>query len=155
METPIRNIYELQAEIGRLKSVEVQQSVALKARFSGPSAMMSTALSLFPGSPTVDGIKSAGFFKQDFLGLVSRFLLPLTLNKTLFRHSNFLVKAVVGILSQKASGYISEDSVTGVWKKAQNLFSGLFKKKKPEAVVVEPVIVVETAQGDVPPYQPY
>jgi hypothetical protein len=88
-------------------------------------------LSLFPKSGTVDGIKSAGFFNQDFLGLISRFVLPIALNKTLFRSSNFLVKALVGVLSQKASGYISEDSVGGVVSKVKSFFSSIGKKKKP------------------------
>lgn len=139
METPIRDIQELKSEIARLKNLEVIQSGALKARFSGPGAIFSTVLSLFPGtSSTIDGVKSAGFFKQDFLGLISRFLLPLTLNKTLFRKSNFIVKTIVGILSQKASGYINEESVTSVWDKAKGIFNNLFKKKeKPVKVKVE------------------
>jgi len=152
MDTQVRNIQELRIEIGRLKNLEAEQSVALKARFSGPSAIFATALSLFPGSSaTMDGVKSANFFNQDFLGLISRFVLPLTLNKTLFRHSNFLVKTLVGILSQKASHYISEDNVTGVWGKAKGLFNSVFKKKDK---VKEPVAVVVTTE-DVPPYQPY
>ncbi|MFD0766733.1 hypothetical protein ACFQZI_17870 [Mucilaginibacter lutimaris] len=150
METPIRNIFELQAEIGRLKMVEAEQAIALKARFSGPSAIFSTVLSLFPGSPTVDGIKGAGFFKQDFLGLISRFVLPLALNKTLFKRSNFIVKTLVGILSQKASHYVSEDNVVGVWDKAKGLFNNLFKKKNKEEKIAVPL-----QDDEVPAYQPY
>jgi hypothetical protein len=129
METPIRNIFELQGEIGRLKNLEIEQAVALKARFSGPSAIFSTVLSLFPKSAAVDSVRGAGFFNQDILGLISRFVLPLTLNKTIFKHSGFIVKTLVGILSQKASHYISEDNVSGVWDKAKGLFNNLFKKK--------------------------
>jgi hypothetical protein len=151
METPIRNIFELQGEIGRLKNLEAEQAVALKARFSGPSAIFSSVLSLFPKSATTDGIKGAGFFNQDFLGLISRFALPLALNKTLFRHSNFLVKTLVGILSQKASHYISEDNVSGVWGKAKGLFNNLFNKKDKKDK--ETGIVLE--KDDVPAYQPY
>ncbi|MBE9583901.1 hypothetical protein IM792_05530 [Mucilaginibacter sp. JRF] len=132
---PIKNIDDLRSEIARLTIAEDVQSVALKLRFSSPSALFATALSIFPKSATLDGVKGAGFFKQDFLGLISRFLLPLTLNKTLFRSSNFLVKALVSVLSQKASNYISEDSVTGVWGKVKGLFSSFGKKKKPEVVV--------------------
>jgi hypothetical protein len=132
MDTPIRNIFELQGEIGRLKNLEAEQAVALKARFSSPSAIFSTVLTIFPKSPTVDGIKSSGFFNQDFLGLISRFVLPLTLNKTIFKHSNFIVKTLVGILSQKASHYISEDAVGGIWSKAKGLFNKFTKKKDKE-----------------------
>ena len=154
METSIRNIFELRSEIGRLKNVETEQAIALKARFSGPSAIFSTVLSLFPKSEAVDGIKSSGFFNQDFLGLISRFVLPLALNKTLFKHSNFLVKTLVGLLSQKASHYISEENVSGVWAKAKNLFNNLFKKKDKEYKKENDAgIVLE--KDDVPAYQPY
>jgi len=123
MDLPIRNIKDLQEEIFRLKTLEHQQSIALKERFSGPLAIFSTAISLFPKSPAADGVNGGSIFNQDFLGLLSRFVLPLTLNKTLFRHSNFLIKTLVGILSQKASHYISEDSVSGIWNKVISLFN--------------------------------
>ncbi|MBK0380219.1 hypothetical protein [Mucilaginibacter segetis] len=132
MDTPIKNINDLKIEIARLKNLEVEQSVALKLRFNSPSAIFATAMTLFPKSPTVDGVKSAGFFNQDFLGLISRIALPLTLNKTIFKHSNFLVKTLVGLLSQKASHYISEDAVGGIWDKAKALFNK-YTKKTPEA----------------------
>jgi hypothetical protein len=140
MEILIHNVNDLKVEIARLKNLEVEQSVALRARFSSPAAIFSTAMSLFPKSPTVDGVKSESFFSQDFLGLISRIALPLTLNKTIFKHSNFLVKTLVGILSQKASHYISEDSVSGVWGKAKSLFNKFTKKKdEPKEPVAVPV----------------
>jgi hypothetical protein len=137
MDILIQNVNDLKVEIARLKNLEVEQAVALKVRFSSPAAIFSTAMSLFPKSPTVDGVKNESFFSQDFLGLISRIALPLTLNKTIFKHSNFLVKTLVGILSQKASHYISEDSVTGVWDKAKALFNKFTKKKA--AADVSPV----------------
>jgi hypothetical protein len=136
METPIKHIHDLKVEIARLKNLEVEQAVALKARFHSPSAILSTAMTLFPKSPTVDGIKGAGFFNQDFLGLISRIALPLTLNKTLFKNSNFIVKTLVGILSQKASHYISGEAVGGVWDKAKSIFSKFTKKKDDDREII-------------------
>ncbi|MBD1393844.1 hypothetical protein [Mucilaginibacter glaciei] len=129
METPINNIHDLKLEIARLKNLEIDQSVALKARFNSPAALFSSVVSIFPKSPTVDGVKAASFFDQDFLGLISRIALPLTLNKTIFKNSNFIVKTVVSLLSQKASHYISEDAVGGIWSKAKGLFEKFTKKK--------------------------
>ncbi|TFF35172.1 hypothetical protein [Mucilaginibacter psychrotolerans] len=140
MNTLIQNANDLKLEIARLKNLEVEQSVALKSRFASPAAIFSTAMTLFPKSPTVDGVKNESFFSQDFLGLLSRILLPLTLNKTLFKHSNFLVKTLVGILSQKASHYISEDAVQGIWGKAKALFAK-FTQKKAETKVPVPAYV--------------
>lgn len=127
MDKPIRNSWELREEIIRLRALEKEQAIAIKQRFSSPAAIFSTLYSLFPKS--AGGEKHTNIFNQDFVSILSRFLLPLTLNKTLFRKSGFIVKALVGLVSQKASGYINEDSVVSVWDKIK----GLFHKKVPSA----------------------
>jgi demethoxyubiquinone hydroxylase (CLK1/Coq7/Cat5 family) len=86
---------------------------------------------LFPRSLTTEG-KSTSFFDQDLVGLISRFVLPFTLNKTIFRKSGFIVKAIVGLVSQKASHFISEDTVVGLWDKVKGLFNK--KEKKSENI---------------------
>ena len=120
MDEPIRNIDDLRAEIARLKAVEREQSMAIGKRFNSFSAIISTIGSLFPKSNPVLGAK--GFFEQDIVSLLSRILLPFTLNKTIFRNSNFLVKTLVGFVSQKASKFINEETVMGVWDKVKNIF---------------------------------
>ena len=122
MDIPIRNISDLREEIVRLKGLEVEQGAAIGQRFRSPGAIFSTVFSIFTGAPSADGTKSAGFWDQDFVGIISRFVLPFTLNKTLFRNSNFLVKAIVGLVSQKASHFITEDSVVSLWDKVKSLF---------------------------------
>ena len=122
MNPEIRTSSDLKAEIFRLERMEVEQSAVLKQHFSSPSAVISTVFSLF-SSPAGKGDKKGnGIFNQDILGLISRFVLPVTLNSTIFRHSNFLIKTLVGVLSQKASHYVSEDSVGSVWHKLAGLF---------------------------------
>ncbi|HEY0245343.1 MAG TPA: hypothetical protein VGC01_07250 [Mucilaginibacter sp.] len=133
MSLTIRTSTDLKDEILRLEGVEKQQSLALKARFNSPSAIFTTLFSLFSNT-NPDDPKSAGLFNQDFVGLLSRLVLPLALNKTLFRHSNFLVKALVGIISQKASNYISEDSVANVWGKAKSVIES-FNPKNPGGIL--------------------
>jgi len=134
MDLPIRNIDDLHSEIARLSGLRQQQKEALNERFSSPSAIFSTIFSLFPKSPATDGIRG-NLLNQDYFGLLSRIILPFALNKTLFRHSGFIVKTLVGMVSQKASHFISEDTVTGLWDKAKGLFNkvtgkGKSKKKK-------------------------
>jgi hypothetical protein len=137
-DLPIYSHTDLRNEIYRLQGLEREKGAALKERFSSPGAIFSTFFSLFKSGNQV-GDKDGGIFQQDFLGVISRFIIPFTLNKTLFRKSNFLVKALVGLVSQKASHFVSEDSVEGVWDTAKGLFGKaihLFdksaKKKKPE-----------------------
>jgi hypothetical protein len=131
MDIPVRDISDLRSEIFRLKGMEQEQSAALAQRFSSPSKLFSTIFSLFPkAQPGADG-KSPGFFDQDIVGMLSRIVLPFTLNKTLFKNSNFIVKTLVGLVSQKASHFITEDSVTGIWDKVKH-FIPSFKSKSKE-----------------------
>jgi len=140
MDLHITNVSDLQAEIFRLKALEKEQTVALKARFNSPSAIFSTVLTIFPRSNDTDGLKGTSIFHPDMLNLVSRFIIPIALNKTLFKHSNFLVKALVGLVSQKASNYVSEDTVTGVWDKAKSLFAKFTKKKEDKEYTPAPYV---------------
>jgi hypothetical protein len=128
MELPIRNLSDLRGEIFRLKEVEHEQSIALGQRFRSPGAIFSTIASIFRNPAGPDGEKSSGFFDQDIVGLISRFVLPFTLNKTIFRNSGFIVKTLVGLVSQKASHFITEDTVVGLVDKVKSLF----KSKPPE-----------------------
>lgn len=135
-DLPILSHQDLKNEIYRLKGLEREKGAAIHARFSSPGAIFSTIFSLFKGDPND---KDGGIFKQDFLGVLSRFAIPFALNKTLFKNSNFIIKALVGLVSQKASHFISEDSVESVWDKAKGLFGKaihLFdkspKRKNPE-----------------------
>jgi hypothetical protein len=128
---PIYSNDDLKAEILRLQGLEREQGIAIKQRFNSPGALFSTLFSLFPKSTEAD--RESNLFHQDFIGVLSRFLLPFTLNKTIFRNSNFIVKALVGLVSQKASHFISEDSVEGIWDKAKNIFTKLTHKEKKAA----------------------
>ena len=132
MDVPVRNINDLRLEIERLRAVEREQSIALGRRFSSPSALFSTIFSLFSGSDGAGGTKTGGFFDQDIISLLSRFVLPFTLNKTLFRNSNFLIKTLVGLVSQKASHFITEDSVTGIWNKIKSFLNRKDSEPTPE-----------------------
>lgn len=127
----INNAEDLKTEILRLRHLKEEQGEALKARFSSPGAAISSIMTVFPKESRL----KFDIFHQDFFGLISRIVLPLTLNKTLFRNSNFLIKGLVGFLSQKASHFISEDSVAGLWDKVKSIFE---KKHKEEDYGIPP-----------------
>jgi hypothetical protein len=131
MDAVIYNTSDLREEIARLKVLKQDQEVAIKKHFNGPVAIFHTVTSLFKGSSPSDA-KGSLFGNQDIIGLASRVILPFILNKTIFRSSNFLVKAAIGLLSQKASGFINEESVTSVWDKIKSLIP---KKKEPKKPV--------------------
>src|SRR5437588_908904 len=127
----INNAGDLKAEIVRLRLLKEEQGKAIGARFSSPGATFSTVFSLFSR-----GAGSGNILNQDLFGILSRIALPFALNKTVFRNSNFLVKGLVGFLSQKASHFISEDSVMGLWDKVKSLFEK--KKQKQEDFGIPP-----------------
>jgi len=139
MDIPVKNVFDLQSEIIRLEKLRQDQEMGLKHRFSSPSAIFATIKSAFPPSPEGESSGMGSFFSPDILSLVSRFVLPIALNKTLFKKSNFLIKTVVGLVSQKASSYISEDSVTSAWGRVKSLFSKKPSTARKAATVKEPV----------------
>ena len=99
MDTSIKNIGDLKAEMIRLRGIEQEQSAALKARFSTPSALFHTIFSIFPKS-SQDGDSKNSIFNQDLFGILSRILLPLALNNTLFRKSFAINRRVITISQQ-------------------------------------------------------
>jgi hypothetical protein len=128
MDSTIENIDDLRLEIYRLKGVEREQSIALGKRLGTPSALFSTIFSLFVKPQSAGAEKNGGFFDQDIVSLISRVALPFLLNKTFFRRSNFIIKSIVSLLSQKASQFITEDSISGIWE----VITSLFKSKSDE-----------------------
>jgi len=123
----INNITDLRAEIALLKGQTATQEAALKAHFSSPGAIFNT---IFSGFKTPD-LKGALFNPEDLIGMLSKFILPFALNKTIFRNSGFLMKALVGIIAPKASGLISHEMIANVWDKVRSLASKITSKKKP------------------------
>src|ERR1700712_3783654 len=111
MIVPIKNIHDLRNEIVRLETLTVQQEASIKQRFSSPKTIYKTLLTLVPKSKSTDSSGKPGslnsLFSQDIVGAISGFLLPLTLNKTLFKGSGFITRSIVTFLSKKASGYIN------------------------------------------------
>ncbi|NOW94888.1 hypothetical protein [Mucilaginibacter sp. SG564] len=129
MDVSIKNINDLREEIARIRVIEARQGEELAKRFSSPSAIFASVMSLLNSGNRNDGDEHPGIFNQDFFGLLSRIVLPVTLNKTLFKRSNFLVKTLVGLVSQKASNYISGDAIHGLWNKVKAVASSVLKSK--------------------------
>ena len=139
---PVKSILDLQSEIIRLEKQKQEQEMRLKHRFSSPSAIFSSIRSAFPKAPEGEGGGGGigSLLSPDLLSLVSRFVLPIALNKTLFKKSNFIIKTVVGLLSQKASTYISEDSVTSVWGRVKSLFGKSPSTARKASTVKQPQV---------------
>jgi hypothetical protein len=127
----IANSEELKAEIARLKVIDREQTMEIKKRFNSTKAVFLTLGSLFqkPGEKGSNPV--SGLFHPDLLRLVSRFAMPLALNKTIFRNSGFLVKMIVDLVSQKAASQVSEPGAEKLFRQAKTLITGLIHKVKP------------------------
>jgi hypothetical protein len=110
MDIAIRNGKELQEEILRLKELRQVHSEALRERFKTPKSFFSTVISMFPAA-----------VRPNYVGMASRIIVPFVLNRTLFRNSGFLIRGLVGLVSQKAAGYITEESIEGGLEKLISL----------------------------------
>ena len=137
MDAVIYNISDLREEIERLKASKKVQEEAIADRFRSPVAIFHTAASLFKRSPKAN--PAGGIFTdgEDMVSLLSRFLLPMLLNKTFFRSSNFITKTIVGLLSQQASGFINEQSLLALWDKIKTAIPHIMPQKDKSKKVVD------------------
>lgn len=130
MSVQITSIDNLRLEIARLKGLEQEQAIAIRQHFSSTRAIFSTILSLFPKFSLTEKPGDAGS-GIDIIQLISSFVLPFTLNKTLFRRSNFLIKALVRLASQRASQYINKKNLGFVWDKIKSFIPEKANKPGP------------------------
>lgn len=125
MAVVITNIDDLRAELDRLRQKKQFQENELKQHFNSPLNAFNTILSMLHRDSK--GLKPFTSH-QDIFTWLSKIALPFTLNKTLFRKSNFVIKSLVRMLSQNVSPQINEKSVNGVWSKLKGIIPGLKKK---------------------------
>jgi hypothetical protein len=127
MEKSFTTLAELQAEIRNLNTKRYAQEIAIKAKFDGPMASIKSIGSILRGG----GSDKKSFFNQDLVTNVSRFILPILLNSSIFKNSGLITKAVVAIFSQKAAKKINTDSIISVVDKLKNMIKGKEHTLKP------------------------
>lgn len=130
MDAAIKNSAELKLEIERSKSLLAEQEKAIKQHFNSPRAILGTITSFFQRKHHSNS--AFDISKYDISGLISKFILPLTLNKTLFRRSGVMAKALVTAISQRASGLLSDDRVASIWQNIRSHIPNDIKKALPQ-----------------------
>lgn len=124
MGATINNIDDLRLEIERLRSKKQAQESELKQHFSSPANIFNTLRHLFP--------KTGGDQSGNGSSWLARIGLPFALNKTLFRKSGFLVKSLVGLVSQKLVPQIGQKPVSNLWNKLKKAVPGVINKWRPK-----------------------
>jgi hypothetical protein len=127
----IANSQELKAEIARLKAASHEQGLEIKTRFKNPKAIVQTIGSLLPATTDAIGNTRPGYLHPDLLKLASRFLIPFALNKTIFRNSNFLIKMVVDLVSQKAANQVTTAGTEKLIGEGRSVLTNLWRKLEP------------------------
>lgn len=130
MEKSFNTLAELQAEIGILRIRRYEQESAIKEKFNGPAATLKSIGSLFK---TSSGKKSflEEMLGQDIITNISRFILPIMLNSSIFKNSGLITKAIVALFSQKAAKNINMDIVLTLVEKIKNIFKSKEGEIKP------------------------
>jgi len=137
----ITDIHELKAEIARLRILEGEQELVLQQRLNSPAAIFSRLMTGFPKNTNGNTNAAPGILHPDILRMISRVVIPFTLNKTLFRKSNFLVKMLVSLASQKAAGLVSEPAAENLLTKFKAAFKSVITKtQKSKAITVIPPV---------------
>ena len=124
MGAVITDIDDLHTEMERLRLKKQFQENELKQSFNSPlNALNSVRLLFYSGKEDIKPFTS----HTDIFTWVSTITLPFTLNKTLFRKSNIIIKWLVRMLSRKIASQINEKSVNGFWEKLKGFITGLKK----------------------------
>ncbi|MDO3645267.1 hypothetical protein [Mucilaginibacter sp. L3T2-6] len=122
----ILNTRKLQAEVDRLRTLEAAQKVSLAAHFSSPSAIFITARNVFT-KQRVNGSQT-GIKRPDLLTILFCFVLPVVLNRTIFRRANFFVKGLNFLMAKKASRMVTLSNLAQLLKSGKNMIIRIFLK---------------------------
>lgn len=117
----ITNLVELQLEISRLKVDTQFKELHLKNEASDYIKQFSPShlIKKFFNSDNLKDIDD----KTNISGKVMSLILPLLLNKTLFRGSGLITKAVGALISGKIGKSLDADSITSAFNSVKSIFT--------------------------------
>lgn len=124
----IKSLAELQVEISRVKIAYQLKETQLKDDAKAYIKQFSP-LNLIKDFLNPQSLKKLDD-KTNLSGSIMSLVLPLLLNKTVFRGSGFITKSIAALVSGKIGKSLDADSLTGLFGKAKSLFSSLTSKKK-------------------------
>jgi hypothetical protein len=145
MKSKISNIDDLRSEILRLKLQQfhheavIEQDInKIKDKFRIPSILLNKVNTWFG-----DNTKGADKTSNDWVTNALRIGLPVALNKLVFGRSNFIIKSLVAMLSQKAATSVNKDTLTHWIDKASHWIRGAAisrkeKRKRPHDYGIPP-----------------
>lgn len=124
----IKSLAELQVEISRVKVTYQLKETQLKDDTKAYIRQFSP-LNLIKDFLNPQSLKKLDD-KTNLSGSIMSLVLPLLLNKTVFRSSGFITKSIAALVSGKIGKSLDAESLTGLFTKAKSLFSSFTSKKK-------------------------
>jgi len=157
MKTKIKNLEELKWEIARLSELTREQEaylsdqyILLKDKVEKPIRILNNVTSSIPGvglvkdllfrnaKPTSKDKNNSVVGGNDWLNKAVRVGIPLLLNRTVLRKSNWIKKSLVLLASETAAGQVTQEKVTNAISKIAGFIRP--KKEKKKHNKVEPLI---------------
>lgn len=152
MEKAFVSLAELRTEIDLLKIKSFNEEELLKEKITDPKAIISTIRTYFKSKPSANKQSMLqGLLNQDIVSNISRLVLPFLLNTTLFKKSNFITKAIVTFVSQKAAQKVNTGAINGIVGKVK----GWFEHKRTVHAEKEQVRAYNTDYGIPPDSETY
>jgi hypothetical protein len=115
MGRSFNTLTELRAEISILQLRKAEQETDIHEKFKSPLAILKTMGSLFK-------VDSGNLISHDMITNVSRVIIPMILNSSIFKGSGFITKALVTLFSQKAAKKVNMDVITSLIDKVKDMF---------------------------------
>lgn len=129
----IKSLTDLHLEIGRAKAEYLAKEIQLK------EDTKAYIKQFYPLNLIKHLLTPKGLLKLDeqtnLSGSLMSLVLPVFLNKTLFRGAGFITKGIAALISGKIGKSLDAESLTGLFNKAKSLFTS--KKKKNEVNFVD------------------
>ncbi|RZJ70345.1 MAG: hypothetical protein EOO47_23490 [Flavobacterium sp.] len=128
----IKTLAELHLEISQLKQDYLMKEVQLKEDTKAYVKQFSP-INLIKNFLNPQSLSKFDE-KTNISGTIMSFVLPLFLNKTVFRGSGFLTKSIAALVSGKVGKSLDADSLSGIFNTVKSLFT---KRKKKDVAFVD------------------
>lgn len=124
----IKSLAELHLEISRVK-IECQRKETLLKEDTRSYIKQFSPLNLIKDFFNPQSLMKLDG-KTNLSGSIMSLILPMFLNKTVFRGSGVITKAIAALVSGKVGKSLDVESLTGLFSKAKSLFTSFTSKKK-------------------------
>jgi len=128
----IKSLAELQLEISQLKNEYLLKEVQLKEDAKTYIKQFSP-INLIKNFLTPKSLSKLDE-QTNISGTIMSFLLPMFLNKTVFRGSGFITKSIAALVSGKVGKSLDADSLSGIFNGVKSFFT---KRKKTDVNFVD------------------